>query len=299
MSDPESKLFAPGTGQVGNLANRSYTSMVLPGASESELPHYNDHVVEPGTRQEMIDGKIVCVPPAHPPHADRHSEIDYVLRAHVASGYVASSDMLTRTSAKWNFAADASIRKRGVHPESKRRYLEELAFEIKSTQRAKDLTARARQLCGRGVRRVFGIWVEGDRHGIHVKNGPVKEWMPDEDRWLELDEDSYIEDPCLRRPIKVKALLDAIEADKAVIEALAAKGNPVLAQREAQSYERGKLDGIKKGVEKGMRQGLIDLCEAHSIELTAQRLARIEALDSQGLQALRQYIKQHHRWDSE
>jgi hypothetical protein len=61
-----------------------------------------------------------------------------------------------------------------------------------------------------------------------------------------LEPDLRIEDPCLARPLPVRALLDATEADVAVVEALAAKGNPALQKWSADAEARGKADAILK-----------------------------------------------------
>ena len=119
------------------------SSMVLPGAGRADLPPVDEYVVEPETRTEMIDGRIVYVSPASPPHAALHAGLDYVLRAHVAPSYESTSDMLTRTSDRWNFAADAAVYKEGADPATGHRYLEELAFEVKHEQSWSKLTARA------------------------------------------------------------------------------------------------------------------------------------------------------------
>jgi hypothetical protein len=103
-------------------------------------PRIDDHVATPETREEYIDGRIVQVAPAKYEHAVAHIRLDYVLEASVAPGYTATTDMLTRTSHDWDFAADAAILKEGVDPDTGTRYLEELAFEIKNTQRMSDLT---------------------------------------------------------------------------------------------------------------------------------------------------------------
>ena len=320
MSGPVYPMLAPGAGATlpgSSRARRSpdspssdlaYNRVELPGANQSpSAPLYpSDSAVEPGSRNELIDGQLVEAMPAHAPHGDRHSELDYVLRAHAAPGYQTSSDMLTRTSLPWEIAADASIRKAlaadstdstpaaghngsgaPVDPEPVRRHLEEMVFEIKSTQSERDLTARARQFADRGVRRVFGIWVSGDIDGKQVENGPVKEWSRDEERWIEFAEDDVIDDPCLARPMAIRALLDAAAADDAVVEALAAKNNPALERHKRESYESGKRDGL--------RQHLHDLCDAYDIELTAEHRARIDELDIAGLQALRRHIKTHRR----
>jgi hypothetical protein len=251
----------------------------LPG--DGMRPGIEDHMVPGETREELIDGRVMQTLPAHPPHADRHAELDYVLRANAAAGYVSSSDLLTRTSENWDFAADAAIRKDGNDPETGGRYLEELAFEIKHTQRMGDLTRRARELVGRGVRRVFVICVDRD------EPGPVLEWSGGaaapgaaNDGWVELDPDGFIEDPCLQTPVAVRALLDASAADNAVARALRAKNNPVLQEIKAE----------------GLRQAVLDLCELLELEVTPARRARLEAMDVDALNRMREALKAQRHW---
>ena len=286
--------FAPGA--VGYAS-----SMVLPGARQHDLPPVDEYVVEPETRTEMIDGRIVYVSPASTPHAALHAGLDYVLRAHVAPGYGSTSDMLTRTSERWNFAADGAVYKQGTNPATGSRYLEELAFEVKHKQSWPDITARAKQLAGRGVRRVFAICVRSRKEGdedIVTQTGPVMEWIPGEDRWTEgdwekLDPDAVIEDPCLHRPIQVRALLDAAAADDAVVRALKARGNPVL--EELQSQAEGQ--GFQQGRAQTLRHTIQTLCQVLDIELTPARRDRMAALDADALQTLHDRIATHRRWD--
>jgi hypothetical protein len=56
---------------------------------------------------------------------------------------------------------------------------------------------------------------------------------------LALDLGSVLSDPCLVRPLSVKALLDAAVADDEVARALEAKGNPAILAMKAVSEERG------------------------------------------------------------
>ena len=280
------------------------SSMVLPEAGHDDLPPVDEYVVEPETRTEMIDGRIVHVSPASWPHAALHAGLDYVLRAHVAPGYGSTSDMLTRTSERWNFAADAAVCKEGTDLATGRRYLEELAFEVKHKQSWPDITARAKQLAGRGVRRVFAICVSSKKQGgedVLVQAGPVMEWMPGEDRWAEghwqeLEEDAVIEDPCLHSPVRVRALLDAVEAKRAVARALLAEEHPDLMEAQQAAERRGYQQGSAEAIA-DLRKAIEDMCELLAIELTPARRARMEALDAPGLRALREQIKAHRRWD--
>lgn len=215
------RLEAPGSS--------GYSYRMPPSEPPSTVrPRVSDYAVEPETGQEMFHGEVREALPAGPKHARQHAQVDFVLRAYVAPGYGADTDLLTRQTVEHNFASDTSIRKNGVDPATGDRYLEELAFEIKSTQSNGNLEERARIMAERGVRRVFAIPVRGDAAGSEVVAGPVAEWMAREERWRTYRDDELIVDPCLFEPLPVRALLDAVEADDAVAQALLHKGNRVL-----------------------------------------------------------------------
>jgi hypothetical protein len=227
---------------------RAGYSLKAPGASSGPVrlpgrgsfPRLDDHLVVPEvTRDEIINGRRVVAHPALQPHADRHSDLDYVVRAHVAPGYRASSDLLTRVGEKSDFATDACIYKEGVDPSTGTRYLEEIAFEVVSTQSERDVTEKAEAMNRRGVRRIFVIAVKGLR---------VCEWLPESGSWRVLEPGFSIEDRCLVKPLSVAALLDAALADNAVAEALIAKGNPVLQKREADAEAKGEAKGKAESI---------------------------------------------------
>jgi hypothetical protein len=221
---PSYSLKAPG---------RSGSSLHLPG--RGSFPPVDEHLVEPEvTRDEIIGGRRMVALPAREPHADQHGELQYVLRAHVASGYLASVDLLTRFDVKSDFASDACVRKAGTDPQTDARYLEEIAFEVVSEQRQQDASEKASEMHRRGVRRIFAIF---------IKDGQVREWAPG-GTWQILDPTSSIEDPCLAKPMVVAALLDAAVADDAVAEALAAKGNRVIRKLETAARSEGRAESI-------------------------------------------------------
>jgi hypothetical protein len=221
-------LKAPGRSGSG-------APMHLPG--RGPFPRVDDHLVQPETsRDEVIGGRRVVASPAHPPHANQHSRLDYVLQAHVGPGYQAATDLLTRHDKDSDFATDACIYKDGIDPETGARYLEEVAFEVVSEQNEGLVTQKAVRMQDRGVHRIFSVWVKGPQR--------VYEWSPETQNWRLLDRESSIEDPCLVRPLSVAALLDAAAADNAVVEALIAKGNPVLREREAAA----RAEGIARSV---------------------------------------------------
>src|SRR5947209_15598466 len=65
--------------------------------SRGSFPRVDDHLVQPEvTRDEIIEGRRVVAFPAESPHATQHGDLHYVLRAHVAPGYLGAVDLLTR-----------------------------------------------------------------------------------------------------------------------------------------------------------------------------------------------------------
>lgn len=188
----------------------------------------------PETRFEIVEGKVCFVSPAEPPHASRHSKIAALLEAHVAEGYDATVDMLTRTSEKNDFAPDASVYRTEPDELTGERRLEELAFEVVSTQTLRDAGRKAAELCRRGVRRVFAIDVERRR---------ALEWSTRTAGWQILASTGVLEDPALAVPLPVAALVDTAKADDAVAAALLARKNPVLMQALETSRQTGKLEG--------------------------------------------------------
>src|SRR6185436_4853571 len=91
----------------------------------------------------------------------------------------------------------------------------------------------------RGVRRVFAAFVKGPR---------LCEWSSESRSWHPLDAGSRIEDPCLAVPLPVASLLDAALADKAVAEALIAKGDPTILNLEATAEARGEIKGEARSI---------------------------------------------------
>jgi hypothetical protein len=234
----------------------------LPG--RDSFPPVDEHLVEAEvTRDEIIGGRRIVAMPAKEPHADQHGELHYLLRAHVAPGYLASIDLLTRFDVKSDFASDVCVRKAGTDPQTGTRYLEELVFEVISEQNEQVVKEKAPRMRRRGVRRVFAIF---------VKTRQVSEWSPEHRIWQPLDPASRIEDSCLAKPLVVATLLDAAMADDAVVEALAAKGNPAIRKREAAARSEGEAEGRAEGRAEGIAAAILRVLEARSIAVSpAQR----------------------------
>jgi hypothetical protein len=282
---PAAGFLMPGAIAVARLeapgASRYPGGMRAPEPGPSAWPRVSDYAVEPESGQELFDGEVREALPAGPKHARQHNQVDYVLRAYVAPDYGADTDLLTRQALPHNFASDTSIRKDGIDPETGDRYLEELAFEIKSTQSAEDLEQRARIMAARGVRRIFAIPVRGDAAGSEIIAGPLAEWMPAEERWRTYRDDEVIADPCLFKPVPVRALLDAVEADNAVAQALLDKENPVLVRHtdavREEAWKEGRREGRREGEEKGVRDSIRVIMHARGLAMDAAAHARIDA----------------------
>ena len=69
--------------------------MSSPGTNPNpELPAVDERLVAPDCGYEIDDGKLVPVPPALEPHADRHAKLAALLEAHAAADFNVALDML-------------------------------------------------------------------------------------------------------------------------------------------------------------------------------------------------------------
>jgi hypothetical protein len=264
----------------------SGSALHLPG--REPFPAVNDHLVVPETtRDEVVNGRRVVAQPAEAPHADQHGELQYVLRAHAAPGYQASVDLLTRHGETSDFASDCCVYKKGTDPATGTRYLEEIAFEVVSEQNERIVTEKAEQMHRRGVRRIFAVFVKGPQR--------VCEWVPESRGWRALERGSWIEDPHLVKPLAVAALLEAAAADNAVVEALAAKGNPALQKREADAEAKGEAKGRTEGRTDGLREALLFQLATKFGALDAETEERVRAADPDHLLRWMSQILDSHR----
>lgn len=213
-----------------------------------ELPDVDERLVAPESGYEIIDGMVVPVPPAHPPHATRQSKIAALLEAHTRADYDVATEMLTRTSKIDDLAPDVSVFARERDPITGGRRLEELVVEIISTQTVANAATKAKKLSERGVRRVFGI---------DLARGRVLEWSRQLGTWSILDSNVDLVDPVLAVPLPLAAMLDAGRTDDAVARALVAKHNPVLETMIAASADLGLQQGREQGLVQGREQGLV------------------------------------------
>jgi hypothetical protein len=202
------------------------------------LPAVDDRLVAPDTRYEILEGRLVHVAPADPPHGTRHSKVSALLEAHAGLEFTVASDMLTRTSEHSDVAPDVSVFRSGPDPRTGGRQLEQLAFEVVSTQSLANAGGKAAQLVARGVRRVFAIDVERSR---------ALEWSAALGTWSVLDPAGQIDDPALDAPLPIEALVSTARADDVVARALLLKRNPVLVQKLAEGRAQGKVEGKVEG----------------------------------------------------
>lgn len=228
----------------------------FPGA----FPRVTDHLVRPEvTREEVIRGHKVVALPADKDHGDPHFRLDYVLGAHVAPGFVASTDLLTRFTEGSNFASDTCVRREGTDPATGDRYLEEVVFEVVNEQRLTGkarVSSKAAEMAARGVRRVFGIF---------PKTGAVGEWHGE---WRPVPDG--ITDVCFARPLPVRAILHAAHADNAVATALVEKGNPVI--------QRVRADERREGRREAQQEAILHVLESRGVELSDGLRAQIRAV---------------------
>lgn len=245
--------------------------------TEDANPAVDDRLAPPETRIEYLDGVEMFAHPADEPHATIHLDLAYVLGAHVAPGFRVALDMLTRTDAASDFAPDASVYPLSPDPATGGRRIEALAFEIVSRQRLSVATTKARKLAARGVRRLFCI---------HVKRRRMLEWSQATSAWAPLPAAAEIDDPAFARPVPVRAILDATEADDAVAKALIAREVPALRALEA----RGEARGETRGRVRGARNALLVALRARGLPLPEATLARIEACED--LQRLDRWLEQ-------
>jgi Uma2 family endonuclease len=227
-----------------------------------ELPPIDERLALPEAGYEIIDGVVMFVPPALPPHAERHQTISVLIGTHVHRNFKVAIDMLTRTSKIDDIAPDVSVFARAPDPQTGRRQLEQLAFEVVSIESMGHATKKAAKLADRGVRRVFAIDITRRR---------VVEWSRDAETWRVLDVRGVIDDPTLAVPLSVTALLEAADTDDEVARALIAKHNPVFEAEVARTHEQGRAEGRAEG----RVEAIVELLAARGLACSAEQRERI------------------------
>jgi Uma2 family endonuclease len=286
-SSPPAKLFAPGPATSGHAA-------VCPGR-EPPFPPVDERIVQPESRFEVMHGQVYEMMGSHKPHAIATGRLAYILSALVRPEFDAAVDMLTRADRYSDVAPDACVFPKAPTLAGGRR-LEHLVFEVLDSQSVANVTEKVRLLKKRGVRRLFIL---------DINAATVSEWI--QGRWNQLSK--VIEDPtCFVRPLGIKALLEAADADREVALALLAKRTPVLMDRirkgeirgeirgEIKGEIRGEIRGEIKGEMKGLRATVASLCKVLDIELSLERRTLVENADETTLRALVDHIQTHRQW---
>jgi Uma2 family endonuclease len=214
--------------------------------AHAELPDIDDRLVAPETPFEIWDGELVLVPPSDPPHGTRQLQLCALMEAHTGPEFEAADDLLTRTSRADDIAPDVSVYPAAPDPATGGRQIEQLAFEVVSTQSLGRAGKKAAKLVGRGVRRVFAIDVDRAR---------ALEWSAELGSWRALDPTGHIDDPALAVPLPIEALIHNAKADDAVARALLARRNPVLVQDRAEGRTEGRAEGRTEGRAEGRTEG--------------------------------------------
>jgi predicted transposase YdaD len=86
----------------------------------------------------------------------------------------------------------------------------------------------------------------------------------------------------------VAALLDAVKADYAVVEGLAAKGSPAIRERDATMKAEGRAEGKAEGRVEGIAESVLKFLEARGISVNAAQ--RQEILGCQDLDRLNLWV---------
>ncbi|MFO0602503.1 MAG: Uma2 family endonuclease [Polyangiales bacterium] len=234
----------------------------------------DERLAQPETHTQVVDGVTVRTMGANPPHAIQHAAATHVFAGCLAPGYLAAVDMLTRIDRDNDRAADVSVFPAAPDEKTGRRQLEEITFEVCDSQRATDVSEKARRFVARGVRRVFYV---------RVDEGAVYEWRRASDAWERLADGDAIEDRCFVVPIPVQALLQRVKADDTVARALLARGNAVVTAAVDAARAAGVSDGRKAGRDEGAlvaaRALLLRTMELRRLAVTDAQRARVAACD--------------------
>jgi flagellar biosynthesis/type III secretory pathway protein FliH len=197
-----------------------------------------------------------------------------LLWAHVTADYIVATEMLTRTSKVDDIAPDVSVYPRAKDPVTGGRRLDELAFEVVSTQTLANAGRKLAKLASRGVRRCFAVDVE---------RAHVLEWSREFAVFRILDATDHIDDPALAVPLPIATLASATEIDHdlnpALVAALLARGEPTIAAEKARVWADGKAEGLAEEIAKGRAQGraeaLLQLLTLRNLQPLAHESARI------------------------
>jgi hypothetical protein len=200
-----------------------------------------------------------------------HGQVYVVLHTYVAAGYEIEIAPLVREPDGRALGSDIRVRKNGMDPTTSDRHIEELAFAVESQhpRAAGAMERHVQALVARGVRRIFSIGSTPARARAQTETraatgrqarsahrpGPLREWTPVRSAWRTYGDDAVIVDPGLSEPVPVRALLDAVEADRAVARALIDRRVDVIEDYGTRRYVAGKDEGHRAGTSEGYRAG--------------------------------------------
>lgn len=227
----------------------------------------DSHLLAGEQPYELDDGKLVYVPPAEEPHAVSHGALGALLWAHRASDRSVAIDMLTRVSELSERAPDAAIYPSERDPRTGGRQLEELAFEIMSTETRSDAAHKADQLSKRGVRRVFAIDIVRKR---------AFEWSAKLEDWTILASNGRIEDAALAVPLPISALVDAAHAEAAMVHAFRERRHPEFVAEREEGREEGREEALRAILKRQLVQKHGPLAPAHVARLERARTTQLE-----------------------
>jgi hypothetical protein len=287
---PEHPAYAAEGSSGQSYRLPSYGSPVgePPGSSPPamRMPGVDDRLAVPEAGEEYVDGVRYEVMGAEPEHADPQCQLAYVVRACVAPGYVASTELLTRSDQGSDFTTDVCVRRAGTDPRARQRYLEELSFEVANSQTLGQLDRRAKKLVKRGVRRVFGLLVQEEKVYEWTRSGVRKEHPID----------GQIRDRVFHTPLRIRAILDVAEAKRLVFEALVNEDDPNLGSYVEKKEAKSRIEGHKEGRKETLRSNVKDLCVVLGIALLPERNAAIEAMSVSELEALWKQLTNRKSW---
>lgn len=265
---------------VESLLIGGHADMVaIADLTADDLPAVDDHLVLPGTPYVMLDGELVYVAPCDKVRGVRRARLATLAQVYVAPAFDVACELLTRTSEVDDFAMDISIFPGAPDPKTGRRQLQDLAFEIVSTQTLTLARIKAAKFARRGVRRSFVI---------DLRRTQVLEWSPELDDWSVLPSTGYVYDPTLEVPLPIAALLDEEPLDELMWAALIAKGNPVMASYRAEVHANDHAEGCAEAKAKGMAESLLIVLESRNLAVDAASQHRI--LDERDLVRLERWI---------
>lgn len=199
-----------------------------------------------------VDGSRAGAP-ARASQGRQPGPVESLLRTCVAPGYSVEVGAVDGAEQ----AGDVCIRKNGIDPRTGDRHAEELVVElvIERAHQVARMHERARAMMERGVRRVFALAVRGDTGGTGIEAGPLQEWVPAMSAWQMYARGEAIVDPCLYEPLSARVLLEAVEADRAVAQAVLGGRVDSIEEYGSERYLAGKSEGYRAGKDEGYREG--------------------------------------------